>query len=226
MKDKHIKIRINQCLENAKASNCPRRKFGALIVDPERNVVLADGYNGGLRKGGPICSNINGVAFCARNGLTEEDFSIAYETEGEIGSDGEINRFDAVIAVLNGEVISRAKYTDCRQKIQMEARMKIFIQELIEKYPKIPSGEKVEIGCVHAEANTIINACNSGNSVKGAWLFINGEPCINCAKLIINSGIERVYVVDKGYHGTNGCQLMEEHGVEIIPVEGPQDPRI
>ena len=32
-----------------KASNCPRRKFGALLVDPERNVVLMDGYNGGPR---------------------------------------------------------------------------------------------------------------------------------------------------------------------------------
>ena len=39
----------------AKASNCPRRKFGALLVDPERNVVLMDGYNGGPRGGGTLC---------------------------------------------------------------------------------------------------------------------------------------------------------------------------
>ena len=34
MKDKHLAIRIEQCLALAKASNCPRRKFGALLVDP------------------------------------------------------------------------------------------------------------------------------------------------------------------------------------------------
>ena len=45
MKDKHLGIRIEQCLALAKASNCPRRKFGALLVDPDRNVVLMDGYN-------------------------------------------------------------------------------------------------------------------------------------------------------------------------------------
>ena len=55
MKDKHLAIRIEQCLALAKASNCPRRKFGALLVDPKRNVVLMDGYNGGPRGGGELC---------------------------------------------------------------------------------------------------------------------------------------------------------------------------
>ena len=55
MKEKHIRIRIEQCLALSKASNCPRRKFGALLVDPERNVILMDGYNGGPRGGGTLC---------------------------------------------------------------------------------------------------------------------------------------------------------------------------
>ena len=55
MKDKHIQIRIEQCLALAKASNCPRRTFGALLLDPVRNVVLMDGYNGGPRGGGELC---------------------------------------------------------------------------------------------------------------------------------------------------------------------------
>ena len=54
MKEKHLRIRIEQCLALAKASNCPRRKFGALLVDPERNVILMDGYNGGPRNGGTL----------------------------------------------------------------------------------------------------------------------------------------------------------------------------
>ena len=55
MKEKHIRIRIEQCLALAKASNCPRRKFAAQLLDPERNVVLMDGYNGGPRGGGDLC---------------------------------------------------------------------------------------------------------------------------------------------------------------------------
>jgi dCMP deaminase len=55
VKEKHIRIRIEQCLALAKASNCPRRKFGALLLDPERNVTLMDGYNGGPRGGGDLC---------------------------------------------------------------------------------------------------------------------------------------------------------------------------
>ncbi len=56
MKDKHLAIRIEQCLALAKASNCPRRKFGALLLDPTRNVILMDGYNGGPRGGGRLCT--------------------------------------------------------------------------------------------------------------------------------------------------------------------------
>ena len=44
MKEKHIRIRIEQCLALAKASN-PRRQL--VPTDPKRNVILMDGYNGG-----------------------------------------------------------------------------------------------------------------------------------------------------------------------------------
>lgn len=52
---KHVAIRVEQCLVLAKASNCPRRQFGALLIDPSRNVILSDGYNGGPRGGGRLC---------------------------------------------------------------------------------------------------------------------------------------------------------------------------
>ena len=59
MKTKHLVIRIEQCLALAKASNCPRRKFGDLLLDPVRNVILMDGYNGGPRGGGELCGGEN-----------------------------------------------------------------------------------------------------------------------------------------------------------------------
>ena len=68
MKDKHLRIRIEQCLALSKASNCPRAKFGALLVDPDRNVILMDGYNGGPRGGGELC----GGDVCLRDELEIE----------------------------------------------------------------------------------------------------------------------------------------------------------
>jgi dCMP deaminase len=65
LKDKHVAIRIEQCLALAKASNCPRRTFGAMLIDPGTNVVLGDGYNGGPRGGGRLC----GGEVCDRDRL-------------------------------------------------------------------------------------------------------------------------------------------------------------
>ena len=54
---KHRDIRIKQCLQLSEASNCPRRKVGALLIDPVRNVILMDGYNGGPRNGSKLCGD-------------------------------------------------------------------------------------------------------------------------------------------------------------------------
>lgn len=76
MKEKHINIRVEQCLALAKASACTRRTFGALLLDPERNVVLMDGYNGGPRGGGQLC----GGDRCLR-----DELNIPSGTRMEIG---------------------------------------------------------------------------------------------------------------------------------------------
>lgn len=63
----------------------------------------------------------------------------------------------------------------------------------------IPSGERHEI-CygAHAEANAIAIAAKNGVIVQGAVMYCTTYPCSQCAKLIINSGIEKVYYID-GY---------------------------
>lgn len=55
MNERHLMLRIKQLLTLSEASHCPRRKMAALLLDPNRNVVLADGYNGGPRDGGKLC---------------------------------------------------------------------------------------------------------------------------------------------------------------------------
>ncbi len=76
MKAKHLRIRIEQCLALAQASNCPRRKFGALLLDPSRNVILMDGYNGGPRGGGELCGP---------DGCLRDEMNIVSGTRMEIG---------------------------------------------------------------------------------------------------------------------------------------------
>ena len=47
---------------------------------------------------------------------------------------------------------------------------------------------------VHAEHNAILNAARNGISTKGATLYTSGMPCNECAKAIIQAGIETVYL--------------------------------
>lgn len=64
---------------------------------------------------------------------------------------------------------------------------------------KIPSGEKHELcRAVHAEQNVICQAAFHGISLIGATLYCTHQPCSICAKLIVNSGIEKV-MYSEGY---------------------------
>ena len=50
---------------------------------------------------------------------------------------------------------------------------------------------------LHAEANAITKIARSGNSSDGATMYVTASPCIECAKLIIQSGIKRVVYSEK-----------------------------
>lgn len=85
----------------------------------------------------------------------------------------------------------------------------------------------MEVGCHHAEMNVICNVAAAGGvKSAGAWLFVTGEPCILCAKLIHHAGITHVVVVNEGYIGENGVEYLESHGVRVTRVDGPKDPRL
>ena len=71
---------------------------------------------------------------------------------------------------------------------------------------------------LHAEANAITKVARSGNSSNGATIYITSAPCIECAKLIIQSGIKRAVYLTK-YHTDDGHELLERAGLEIIHLE-------
>ena len=81
---------------------------------------------------------------------------------------------------------------------------------------KVASGERHEL-CrgVHAEQNAIIQAALHGVSIRDAILFCTNQPCSICAKMIINSGIRKIYYLS-GYADTLSQELFAEAAVEVI----------
>lgn len=66
---------------------------------------------------------------------------------------------------------------------------------------------------LHAEANAITKVARSSISSEGATLYVTASPCIECAKLIIQSGITRV-VFAEYYRDTEGVELLERAGIK------------
>ncbi len=71
---------------------------------------------------------------------------------------------------------------------------------------------------LHAEANAITKVAKSNNSSQDATLYVTSSPCIECAKLIIQSGINRVVYSNK-YSKTEGIELLKRAGIEINYIE-------
>ncbi|MCL1867813.1 MAG: dCMP deaminase family protein [Paludibacter sp.] len=71
---------------------------------------------------------------------------------------------------------------------------------------------------LHAEANAITKIARSHNSSAGATLYVTASPCMECAKLIIQSGISRVVYGEK-YRMLDGIELLERAGIEVVFLE-------
>jgi dCMP deaminase len=79
----------------------------------------------------------------------------------------------------------------------------------------VPSGERHEL-CrgLHAEQNAIIQAAKHGTNIDGATLYSTTMPCIICAKMIINAGIQRV-VYEEGYADQLSMEMVAESGLLV-----------
>ena len=67
---------------------------------------------------------------------------------------------------------------------------------------------------LHAESNAIAKLAKSTNSGLGATLFVTHSPCIQCAKLIYQSGINSVYY-NKNYRDESGIEFLIKSGIEV-----------
>lgn len=87
--------------------------------------------------------------------------------------------------------------------------------ECLRRKKNIASGTMQEVCyAVHAEQNAIIQAAKLGVSLENATLYCTHQPCVICARMIINSGVKKVYY-KHGYPDAFALELFVEAGVEI-----------
>jgi len=91
----------------------------------------------------------------------------------------------------------------------------------------IPSGERQELcRALHAEQNAIIQGALHGVSLKGSVLYCTTQPCITCAKMLINAGVTRV-VYEGDYADEMSLEMFAQAGVELVrlPAELSKEPQ-
>jgi dCMP deaminase len=74
---------------------------------------------------------------------------------------------------------------------------------------------------LHAEQNAIIQAAQHGVSVRGGTIYVTHQPCLTCAKMIINAGLVRV-VYAGAYPDANSVAFLAQAGVALQKFELPE----
>ena len=74
---------------------------------------------------------------------------------------------------------------------------------------------KTRAEVLHAESNAIAKLAKSNDSGDAADLFVTHSPCMDCAKLIYQSGISRVFY-SEDYRDDAGIKFLKQSGVEVI----------
>jgi dCMP deaminase len=97
-------------------------------------------------------------------------------------------------------------------------------EEIEERYPyegwhdgaqrNVRYGLKTKPEVLHAESNAIAKLARGINGGDGADIFITHAPCLDCAKLVYQAGIKRVYF-GTAYRDDSGIKFLEKSGVEV-----------
>jgi dCMP deaminase len=139
-----------------------------------------------------------------------------------VESNGKQHQFD-IRYIQMARVWARNSYCKRRQVGALIVKDRMIISD---GYNGTPSGFENECEdengnskpyVLHAEANAITKVAKSNNSSEGATLYITASPCMDCAKLIIQSGITRIVYADQ-YRITEGLDLLEKAGIEIVKI--------
>jgi deoxycytidylate deaminase len=88
------------------------------------------------------------------------------------------------------------------------------IHEFGKDFPKLKTHPYV----IHAEANAITRAARLGIATDGAYIYTTTLPCSECAKMIVASGIKKVYYVET-YKADRTVKYLQDNKIELIRME-------
>lgn len=127
-----------------------------------------------------------------------------------------LRRHVGAIAVLDKRILATG-YNGAPSKLQHCLDKGCLREEL-----DIPSGERHEL-CrgLHAEQNVIIQAATHSISLLGSDFYCTHQPCLICAKMLINSGVKKIWYATK-YPDALAEEMLHEAGVslEYLPFQG------
>jgi dCMP deaminase len=106
------------------------------------------------------------------------------------------------------------EYPDRYDKHAEWADLKFPLQESNGTYYRLKTKPEV----LHAESNAISKLARSSESGEGAAMFITHAPCMDCAKLIFQSGIRQVFYGEE-YRSRDGIEFLEKCRVEVQQVK-------
>jgi dCMP deaminase len=87
---------------------------------------------------------------------------------------------------------------------------------------RAPGGE-LETNCyrsIHAEINAITQAAKNGAAIAGADVYVTHSPCIQCLKVLVNTGVRRVFYEHPYKLDTLGW-LLDQASIELVQVIPP-----
>jgi dCMP deaminase len=79
----------------------------------------------------------------------------------------------------------------------------------------VPSGERHEL-CrgTHAEQNAMLQAAHHGVSLNESILYVTDQPCVLCAKMLINAGVKKIIMLGR-YPDELSREMLEEAGISM-----------
>ena len=88
---------------------------------------------------------------------------------------------------------------------------------IVEEDEKFIKSLKTKPEVLHAETNALAKIAKSTNSSDGASMFITHAPCIDCAKLVYQSGINSVYYRNS-YKNTEGLDFLKKCNIDVVQI--------
>jgi len=188
----------------AKESKCRRRQVGAILSKDGR--ILVTGYNGTIAGKDNSCEKR--VYKCRDCGNESELYKAVF-------NEYMIEPIMHTMDPYANDLVFKTRCIRCNTVSRIKANKadgekKIF-EKARDKLSELVTSDLV----LHAEQNIIAFAAKNGISTDGTTIHITTSPCQHCAKLIAQSGIERVVYLEE-YKDTTGIKFLKNIGIEVV----------